>query len=130
MGLRETIERAADRPVVKEPVPEWGCDVYLRVWGGREQDEYEAMVLSRRGPDDAIVDPRGLRAWVLVRTLCDADGRRIFTDDEAEVLNEKNARVISRLAERAMAVNGLTDGLVEELEGNSDGGRSGASGSA
>jgi hypothetical protein len=50
--------------------------------------------------------------------VCDADGARMFSDEDVEELQAKNASALDRLFSAAQRISGLTDEDVEELEGN------------
>lgn len=95
-------------------VPEWGGQVHLRVLTGAERDAFEA----RFAGSDKAAGLRNVRAFLLVRCLCDEAGERLFEDGDAEALGAKSASVLGRLFETAMELNGIGAEAVEELAGN------------
>jgi hypothetical protein len=75
-----------------EVVPEWDLTVYIRGWSAKELDEFE-----KDFGDLAKVGKQNLRARIAVRGLFDESGARIFSDEDAGALGEKNSVVIDRL---------------------------------
>jgi len=124
---REAILDAPDSGTIRVPVPEWGGHVYVRTLTGEERDRFENLCATRRSGER--LDIRGLKAELVVRCACDADGTPLFNAADARTLNRKAAKPIDRLFKAAQQLNGLTDEDVEELRGNSGGGLSGDSGS-
>ncbi len=126
MNLREAILGAADTKVVKLAVPEWGCEVYLRVMTGGERDAFEMATAA---------DPKsGRRSLVNVRArfaalvLADEAGKRLFTDADIPALTQKSAAALDRILEAGMKHNAMRDEDVEAVEGKSGSGQSGDSG--
>ena len=113
LDAKALLDEAPKLPVQAIHVPEMSVG---------ERDEYETAVTdSRQGtPDGNGVRPSAVvRAALLVRTLCDADGVRLFTSDQTEALAETlGARVGARLFEVACRLNGIGALDVEELEKN------------
>ena len=104
-------------PVQAVPVPELNGRVHVREMTVGERDEYEARVVDARQGEDK---PSGLvRAALLVRVLCDADGQCLFAADQTEQLAKTlGARVGDRLFEVACRLNGIGQKQVEEREKN------------
>jgi hypothetical protein len=75
----------------------WG-KVMLREMSGRDR-----FTLSDAARDNAA----DFMAEVLVRSVCDEAGARLFKDDDAAALAAKPLRVIETLFERAMVLNGM-----------------------
>ncbi|HAM58924.1 MAG TPA: hypothetical protein DCQ64_27330 [Candidatus Rokubacteria bacterium] len=117
---------SADAAVVPVEAPEWGGIVYLRVLSAGERDHFEAGQVrwerDKRGVNRQIVVAENIfnRARLLVRCYCDADGKRLFGDNQAEELAKKNAAVINRHYRRAREINGLDDEALEEALKNSE----------
>ena len=124
---RDAILDANDAGVERVPCPEWGGAVYVRVLRGDERDAFENLCAAQRQGD--TIDVRGLKAQLAVMCACDADGVPLFKPNDAAALNKKAARPIDRVFKVAQRLNGLTDQDVEELVKNSEGDRSGDSGS-
>ena len=88
---------------------------------GAERDAFETAIVSTRktgGKKTREIDTNNFRAKFLVRTIADENGKRVFSDEDAESLGDKSANVISRLFDIAQEVNGLTAQDVEDLEKN------------
>lgn len=128
---REQILECIDRRVEKLNVPAWGGDVYVRSLTGTERDEWEQ--------ENLVKDPRtkeysyrlrNIRARLVVKTVCDENGTRIFTDRDADRIGEKNAAVLTKVYEVAARLSGITPEDVEELAKNSGADESAGSTSA
>jgi len=99
-------------------VPEWGCTVRLKAMTGEERDSFESSILRDRSDPSSGVDPRNFHAKFLVRILCDADGKRLFSDDDVELLSGKSASVLDRLYDVGASLAGLLPSDAERLAGN------------
>lgn len=121
---------AADDVVFQDvEVPEWGGTVRIRALTGTERDGFEESVL-RRSPDGSFEAVMAdMRAKLLVRTLVDEDGKRLFSAKEVAQLGSKSAQVLDRLFEIASRLSGISRKDVDELAKNSEGVQSGDSGS-
>lgn len=111
MGLADEIMAADQTQSLKVNVPEWGCDVWIRTLpvGDLQSWQLECLRSKGEGVDDYI-------SRYLCRCLVDADGRQLFTNDQAKKLSGK---VCSRLFKMAQKHNDLDDKEIEELGKNS-----------
>jgi hypothetical protein len=110
-------ELLAARPLEKQEVqvPELGGTVFVRVMNGIERDAYEADIVAHK--DQRLVN---VRARFVVRCACDADGKLLFTPEDAEALGRTVAApALDRLAQAGQRLNRMTDAAVEELKGKS-----------
>lgn len=109
---RARILEADDRPMKEVVVPEWKGSVFVRMMSAGERDAFEAS--QGRG------DPhRDLRARLAVATVCDAEGRALFTAEDVPALTAKSGRALDRIFAAAAKHNGITAADVEELRKNS-----------
>jgi hypothetical protein len=113
MNEREAILDAEDLERVEVEVPEWGVTVYVSELGGRDAEDF---FHSMRGEDGK--PKKGFRERLLLKTLFNAEGDRIFTDDDEAALGGKKNAVIERLFEAAMKLNVMSDEAVELAEKN------------
>ena len=110
---KEQILAADDMGLLEVQVPEWGGSVFIRVMTVGERDAYENdWVLNKsKGVDN-------FRAKFLAKCLCDEKGQRLFSESEVVQLAGKSAKVMSRIWQRAMEHNALSEKEVEELAKN------------
>lgn len=94
MGLKETILSANDLPQEAVDVAEWGCTVYIRTLTGEEISAY-----LEGGQTTPI--------RLLAACLMDAAGQRVFAASEIDILSRKSGRVLDRLCNIALRMNGL-----------------------
>jgi hypothetical protein len=117
---------AADRPQpVRVQVPEWSGFVYVREMTAGERDRYEKQLIDSRAGGPFLP-----RAWLAVLTICDAEGKRLFADDQAGEIAKRSAAALDRVFDAASALNGLGAGDIEDAEKNSSAGPSAGSSSA
>lgn len=95
-------------------VPEWGGAVFVRSVRGNEWMEFRDAVMNRQGE----VIENTMMARLVALTICDAGGKRLFANDDWELVNELPLSPLMRVFRVAMKFNNLDDGDVEELSGN------------
>ncbi len=121
---RDAILGYEDLVIEEVDVPEWNGKIYVRRMSGHERDAYESvnhlLHESMRYTD--------FRARLLVSSLCNAEGKLIFTDIDIQALSKKSAKPLDRLFDVATRLSGITDKNVEEMAKNSGGGQNGNSG--
>jgi hypothetical protein len=100
-------------------VPEWKGDVFLRVLTGTDRDRFEESYADQK--------MKAFRIRFLLLALCDEDGERLFSDDEADVLGKKSSVVINRLFEAGWKLNAFTQEAVDALGEDSPLGQNGVS---
>ena len=108
---RKAIFQAVDLDIKEVNVPEWGGVICVRGLTARERDHFEASIGTSANLDN-------LRARLVVLSICDAEGERVFKDSDAIELGKKNAQVVNRLFDIARSMSGMSDADVQELEGN------------
>jgi len=128
MLTRDEIMKCEDIFTQTVDVPEWGGSVLVKALSGRERDDWEATFVDHSGKK-AKVRAENVRARLAVRTIVDANGKRYFSDGDAEMLGEKSAAALERIYAVAARLSGIGAADVEELAKNSGSGPSGASGS-
>lgn len=116
-ALREKLLAKAreKRPLL--PVQAFGEDLFVRRMSGRERDAYETSLVEVRG-NKRSVNLTNLRARLAVLCLVDADGKRIFTDADADELGHGDCTELNKVYEAAKDWNGLD--RVEDAEKNSE----------
>lgn len=113
---KDEILNSNDRKIESLNVPEWGGDVCIRTLKGSERDAWEASLKVKDGGPTNLVNARARLAALV---LCDEHGIRLFSDNEVGSLGEKSAKALTRVWEAALALNGIGDEAVKELEKNS-----------
>jgi hypothetical protein len=121
MSIRDQILGANDR--VREPIdlPAWGSPaVFVTVMSGTDRDAFEASIVSGKGKD-VTQNLENVRAKLAVRCLVDADGARVFSDADAQLLGQKSAAELQKVFDVARKLNRLSDTDIDELAKNSSG---------
>jgi hypothetical protein len=108
---------ASDRSYEDVMVKEWGGTVRLQGMSSAQRDQYEAEAYqaNKKGGTEAF---KNLRARLVAMCWVDEDGKPVATGKRVEQLGQKSAKVVNDLFDVCRRLNGLTEGDVEELEGN------------
>ena len=112
---REQILNSVDIVTEEVSCPEWGGSVLVRGMTGYEREAYESDMAARRLADGTI-DIHGLRGRMAARTVVNGDGERIFTDDDIDVLSNKNAAPLDRIYDVVCRLSRITESEVAEAE--------------
>lgn len=117
MGLRDTFSGAAKKRFAREPadLPEdWDGreQIFVRKLSAAERDGYEAsnskFTSGPRGGLTREANLVGVRARLIVRCLCDGEGKRIYSDaDAAQLGDDLPGDVADALYEQCAALNGI-----------------------
>ncbi len=95
---REAILSASTGEIVCVSVPEWGGDVCLRPLSGAEVAAIYGKDLSSEQVTQALV----------VSSICDESGARLFTQDDAPALFAKAYSSLQPLIAKALEINRMT----------------------
>lgn len=114
---RDEILSVQDMTLECVDVPEWGGSVYVKSLTGAERDAFEASMISIDGSGKRKMTLANTRAKLVAKTLCNEEGKRLFSDADIEHLTKKSAAALQRVFEVAQRLSGLTSKDVEDLTG-------------
>jgi hypothetical protein len=85
-------------------VPDWGGKVNIRVMSGADLDQYysESYTLV---DGEVKANQVNCTARLLVKCICDEDGKRLLEDADAEALGQQGAAILEQLKEVAKRLN-------------------------
>jgi hypothetical protein len=130
---REAILAASDIVTEAVDIPEWGGQVMVRALTGEERDSWEESLLvekkGRNGRTTREANLKNIRAKLVSISTYDADGNRLFTEYDVQVLGKKSASALQRIFKVAQRLSGLTDEEVDDLANDLGNDQSGNSGS-
>jgi len=109
---KAAILAAPDMPTEEVAVPEWGGTVKVRGLTAAERDVFDTTCFDGNGK--LLV--ANFRAQLVVRTVVDDAGVRIFADTDVELLGGKASTAIDRLFSVGQRLSGL--GNLGEKKGN------------
>ena len=112
--LRTLILNANDKNLSEIHVPEWGVNLWLRGWSGKERAAFQ-QAYSQAKTDEEVANLSGL---VVALTVCNDQGQRIFQIEDVELLNEKSATALDRVVNAALQHNGITKTAIEDAKKN------------
>ena len=111
---REDILKVSDIKRELVPVPEWGGDVYVKGMTGSERDKFESSMITIKGKD-RDVNLSNIRAKLASLSICDENGKRLFTENDVQALSQKSASALQRVFEVAQKLSGISDTDISEL---------------
>lgn len=118
MSLRDNLLALKSRLTIEEVAVDGLAEpVYIRTLTGRERDAFESACFTQRGKT-RVLNTDNIRAKLLVRSICDKDGVRVFTDADVDAIGDMPASVLDELFTVAQRLSGLSSTDVEELAGN------------
>lgn len=88
--------------------------MFLRVISSRERDQLESEISA--GSKSGNLS--NIRAKLVVRSLSDEAGKRIFSDADVELVGEMPAPLVGILFDACARHNGMTGGAVEDARKN------------
>lgn len=106
-------------------VPAWGGSVRVRTMTGQERDEFRTAISTEEGG----IPVGKFAAALLVATLVDESGERLFSAADMDALQKKSAASLDAPAAVAMRLNGLGGQATEDAVKNSAADQSADSGS-
>lgn len=114
MGLRESLKAAAaPRKPLKVQVDGLAEPLYMRVMTVGERDAWELAGLESKNGKI----PPDFRSRYLAATLCDSDGKRLFSDAEWHEIAAMDSGIVGKLFDIAAKHNKLSEADITELAG-------------
>jgi len=115
----DDLRRPIARRIQRVDLPEFGegSYVFVRALTAREKSAFESTLQTSKGKPnrERIAE---VRERLVVLTVCDEHGTPTLSDSDIGTLASQDAGIMSRIADVAGALCGLTDGDIEELAGN------------
>lgn len=104
--------RSLPRQVVD--VPELGETVIVQGLTGAQRDAFEQMCVTQRGRHREV-NFHNARAKLVVLSVVNEDGSRMFRDEDVEAIGALPAALVDRIFSVAKRLSGLADEDVDEL---------------
>lgn len=120
LTLQEIIA-AQDRTPVEVEVPEWGGAVYVVGMSGDDRDRFDSTWGAKLSAsnEDGPIDMAGLRALVVSKTLCDADGVLLIKrESEVTQLGRKSSAALDKIFSLACKLSGIDLGDDDDMVKN------------
>lgn len=118
---KEQILAAQDCAPVAVETPEWGGTIYVRPMTAAERDRY-TIVSARLAGRGREIDPSeytDLTLRLLALTICDEEGKLVFSEADIKLLAAKSGEVVDRVFRVAQSVNGIGGKAVAAIAKNS-----------
>lgn len=117
---RQEIIDAKDIDSQTIDVPEWGGSVVVRVMSAADRNRFEQSIVSIDKDGKRVPSMENFRCKVVCACLVDERGFPLFGPDEIDDLAMKSSQVIERLADIALAMNGMGANAVDDAVKNSE----------
>lgn len=106
--------------LVSVDVPEWGGEVLLRPLSAKAS----MAIIGDDQPQSAVA------AKLIVASLVDASGERLFSDDDVTIVEDLAAKAVLGLSREIMRLNGFGRDDIERTVGESEPSQDGGSSTA
>ncbi len=111
MSLRDRILAADDIGKDTIHVDAWEVELEVRTMTAAERSK----MLNSAMDKDGNLDLQELYPRILIATVFDPEsGEKVFTADDIETIQNKSAAAVEAVAQKAMALSGLTADAVDE----------------
>lgn len=117
MSLIDKIKNASDLKTVDVEVPEWDVTITLREMSGLERAKFENDIKGVSESDDSSEMIRSM-SLLIVRCAVDKDMKSAFTEEDINILSTKSMAILQLLFNKALEINSLNDGDIDDLEKN------------
>jgi len=114
MLKREEILAKVTLKTEKILVEEWGGDVLISEMSGFSRDSWEQAISEKDG-SGRLVSPR---SKLVLFTVVDEAGNRIFKDDDIQAIGKLSAAALEKVCAVSMRLNALDAGAVAESKKN------------
>jgi hypothetical protein len=111
---KEQILEVKDLVIETVSVPEWGGEVLVRGMTGADRDKFEASIVQMRNQKTNF-NMVNIRAKLASMTICDDQGKKIFSEADIKDLSGKSASALQRIFTVAQRLSGIGEEDVEEL---------------
>ncbi len=109
MDIRESVINSEDCKIVEVQTPEWGVNVCVKQFDVKTRSAIVEL------QEEDLPDSEFLTRCATI-VICDEHGDRVFTNDDACLLESKNPAVIERVCEEAFKVNGMGADEIDKEE--------------
>jgi len=111
VSLRDQIIAADDIGKETVHIDIWDVDVEVRTMTAAERSK----MLNSAMDDSGNIDLEQLYPRILIATVFDPEsGEQVFSGDDVSALQNKSAAAVEKVAQKAMALSGLTPEAVDE----------------
>jgi len=117
-GNFEQIKAGADLPFKDIEVPEWNCKVRISSMTAGDRMKYETSVFEVDTGNAAggKMKKKDFRSELVARCMVDGSNKRLFNDDQIDILSGKSANVLHRLFTEALEINGMSKEVEAKIE--------------
>lgn len=115
LSREELLERGKKLRKELVELPELGGAVYVRELAGWERDAFEASLMQQVG-NTYVMKLKNARARLAALSICDENGKRLFSEKDAQELGKISAAALDRIFEAASRLSRIGEEELEELK--------------
>jgi hypothetical protein len=115
--IRSRIRKVRPYSKVDVDIPEWDITVEVRSMSLGDRNDIAALMATDGGESDT----KKFYPGVIIACTYDANGDKVFTDDDIAWVTSLDAHILDKIAIPAMKLNGFVEEKVDEAAGKSDG---------
>jgi len=116
MNLRDKILNSDDLSKKKMEIPEWDVTINVCTMSGTQRAKLLEKAQNAEAKGQDLVD---FYSKILAMTIRDPETNElVFTEDDYDRLMDKNVKVIERIVEISLTLNGLGGDSIKEAEKN------------
>lgn len=110
MSLRDKILAADDLSVEVVDVPEWDVKLEVRSPSAKVRARMVSQAMATGEDGESSINFESIYPTLLVACCFDPDtGEQVFTQDDAEAINEKSSAAVEKVAKACLRVSGMAD---------------------
>jgi len=114
MISKNDIFKSVDTTIEEVKVPEWGGSIFIKTLSGTDRDLFEGACAKASENNNF----KNIRAKLLVFSIVNEKGDKLFEEKDADKLGKKSSRVLDRLFTIAQKISGISKDDREEMEKN------------
>jgi hypothetical protein len=111
----QILSKKENLPRLEVLIPEWEGSVWVRSLTVGERDSIDADFNAARRTGKT---PDNLRARMLIRGCCNADGSALFSESDIGDVNKLPATILEKIFDAILKINKIGSGAVEDAEKN------------
>lgn len=122
LSIRDLIAGANDIEVRQEEVPEWGVTLELRAFSLEARSGFlDSMGVGTLDDEEQVKGAmKRMYPAMLIAACHDPEtGAPAFTEEDVPMLLGKNGKVVDRLGDVIMKMNGMTEGAIDDAKKDS-----------
>jgi hypothetical protein len=113
---KEEILNLIDTKVEKFHVDAWSRDIWVRTYSAADR----SRLIDRHNSEESIANHHeDYLAALAAYSICDADGKRLFSDADIPALSQKSGAALEQIGSHVTTMNSLGTTAIDDAKKNS-----------